>query len=549
MTPWLVGLWMALAPAAQAAPNAQTLLTDRAAMEQLIGAVSLDVMTEASVDACSDMGAPSAMTARAAWAAWRERHQIALLRMVLISMKQRNGSSVPPWERLTGPMRQRVLGEPVPERLCAALVQDLQGPGMDASVQFPQARAVAQGLLQIKLAYKPTLPEVMPGAPRGQVLVPSQIPALVKQHGHWSAIGEEAAKQRLGWVFVRGRVERYGMDGDRYRLVQAQGERRSPQTIALDVSAEPWMGREVALRGLFSSLDEAYTSLAAAALVTDTSGLAPSPLAQAPLTRQEVLPQRVSTAPGKGLADRELAAIVLHGEANTLDGSRWEEDVRFLLRDGSAYRRGGMPPDQLNVAASRELEPGQWSRWRSQGLRYEMQDADDEGRTIGVWQAMPHRAVKPWPVGTRLEGSFSRASFTGSLVLGGRSSSETFRFLPNGRFERSFSATSSTGTLAATLNNTVIAGASHADGQGSSRVGGGSVGSGPAGSPGGSVGAVSAQQADDGASRRGRYQLGGYALLLDYDDGHQERLLSFPVDDQRQAVFIGHGSLNRESRN
>jgi hypothetical protein len=545
----LAGLLVAVHQVACAAPNPQALLTDRAAMEQLISAVSLDVMTEASVNACSDLGAPSAAAARAAWVSWRERHQVAPLRMVLISMRQRNASSMPPWERMTEPMRDRLLGEPVPERLCAALVQDLQGPGMDVSAQFPQARAVAQGLLQIQLAYKPTLPDLMPGAPRGQILVPSQIPALVKQHGQWSAIGEDDAKQRLGWVYAKGRVERYGMDGDRYRLVQVQGERRSLQTIALDVSAEPWMGREVVLRGVFTSLSEAYSSLSAAALVSDASGLSPSPLAQAPLLRQEVLVQRVSTAPGKGLADKELAAIVLHGEANNLDGSRWEDDVRFLLRDGTAYRRCAMPPDQLDVTASRQLEPQAWGRWRSQGSRTEMQDTDDEGRPSGTWQPMPHRAVKPWPVGTRLEGSFSRASFTGSLVLGGRSSSETFRFLPNGRFERMFSAMSSTGTLAATLNNTVIAGSSHADGRGSSRVGGGTVGNGPAGGPGGSVGAVSAQQLDDGASRRGRYQFSGYALRLDYDDGHQERLLSFPVDDQRQAVFIGHGSFNRDSRN
>lgn len=545
----LVALSFMATHAVLAAPNAASLLANQAAMEQLISAVSLDVMTEAAVDACSDMGAPSAATARAAWVAWRERHQIAPLRMVLISMKQRNGSSLPPWERLTEPMRQRVLNEAVPDKVCAALAQDLQGPAMDARAQFPQAQAVAKGLLQIQLAYTPTLPAVMPGTPRGQLLVPSQIPALVKQHGRWTAIGDDAARQRLGWVYVKGRVERYGMDGDRYRLVQTQGERRAAQTVALDVSAEPWMGREVVLRGLFSSLDDAYTSLAAATLVADASGLSPSPLPQAPLERQEILLQRVRTAPGQGLAEKDLAAIVQHGEADNVNGTRWQDDVRFLLRDGTVYRRSEMPPDQLDVAASRRLEPDQWGRWRSNGTRYEMQDAGDEGRPTGSWQPVPHRAVKPWPAGTRLEGSFSRASFTGSLVLGGRSSSETFRFLPNGRFERIFSATSSTGTLAATMNNTVIAGSSHADGQGSSAVGGGSVGNGPAGGGGGTVGAVSARRADDGASRRGRYQLGGFVLQLDYDDGHQERLLSFPVDDQRQTVFVGHGSLTRDAKN
>jgi hypothetical protein len=534
--------------AAQAAvPAAGPLVADRAAMEQLISAVSLDVMTEASVEACSDIGAPSAAQARAAWTAWRERHQVAPLRMVLISLKQRDSSSVPPWGRLTEPMRRRVLAEAQPDKVCAALAGDLQGPAMDVSAQFPQARAVAQGLLQIKLAYKPTLPGIAPGTPRGQVLQPSQIPALVKQHGRWTAVSEEAAMKNLGLVYVKGRVERHGSDGDRYRLAQEQGDRRSAHTISLDVSAEPWVGRDVVLRGVFSSLDNAYANLAAAALVTDASGLVPSSLPQEPLARKEVLLQRVTTPPGRGLPDKELVAVVIHGQANNVNGTTWEEDVRFLLKDGTAYRRAEMPPDQLDVAASRRLEPQQWSRWRGADNRYEMQEQDDEGRPDGGWQPRQHHAVKPWPRDTRLDGRFSRASFTGSLVLGGRSSSETMRFTRDGRFERTFSAMSSTGTLAATLNNTVIAGSSYADGQGSSSVGGGSVGTGPAGGPGGTAGAYSSRRADDGASRRGRYQLSGFTLLLQYDDGHQERLLSFPVQDDRKTVYVGNGSLSLDN--
>lgn len=523
-----------------ATPNAAALLTDRAAMEQLVSAVSLDVMTEASVDACSDIGAASALQARTAWVAWRERQQLAALRMVMISMKQRDGSVIPPWSRLTEPMRARVLGDAAADRTCAALAQDLQGPAMDIGTQYPQARAVAQALLQAKLAYRPTLPDTVPGTPRGQVVLPSQIPALVKQHGRWTAFGEDAARQRLGWVYVRGRVERHGSDGDRYRLVQEQGERRSPQMISLDASAEPWMGREVVLRGLFSSLDTSYANLAAAAVVTDASGLTPSPLPQAPLERREVLPQRVQTAPGRGLTDRTLAAVVLHGEANNVNGTRWEEDVRYLLRDGSFYRRARLPPDQLDVAASRRLEPQQWGRWRAAGNAYEMQAQDDDGRPSGGWAAAAHQPVRPWPAGTRLDGRYTRSSFTGSSFFGGMSRTQGIRFTPDGRFERSFHGLSSTGTMQA-ITGTVIGGSSHGDGQGSSGVGGGTVATG-----GGAVGAVAGSRKDDGASRRGRYELQGFAISLHYDDGRTERLLSFPVRGDRRSVYVGDGSYDLE---
>jgi hypothetical protein len=89
--------------------------TDPAAIAQLVGAVSLDVMSEASLQACTDMGVPAAAEMRDAWVAWREQHQLAPLRMVVSDLMRRRGSSAPSWERLTQPLRQRVLAEPKPE--------------------------------------------------------------------------------------------------------------------------------------------------------------------------------------------------------------------------------------------------------------------------------------------------------------------------------------------------------------------------------------------------------------------------------------------------
>ena len=40
----------------------------------------------------------------------------------------------------------------------------------------------------------------------------------------------------------------------------------------------------------------------------------------------------------------------------------------------------GLPPDQLDVAAPRRLEPQQWGHWRRTGGRLEVQAQDDEGR-------------------------------------------------------------------------------------------------------------------------------------------------------------------------
>jgi len=526
-------LLLALAAAAGAAAgannDAQRLATDPAAMQQLVSAVSLDVMTEASVDACDDMGAPAASAARTAWVSWRERHQLAPLRMVLRNFSRARGSaSAPSWSRLTAPMRQRVLAEANPEPTCAGLVRDLQSPSMDASALYPQAAAVARALVALGMAPKPTSPAVIPGQARGTVVLPSQVAAL-----------GQAAQRRGDVVYVKGWVQRWGREGDDFELVQrAEAGRRPPGKIVLGFDAEPWMGREIVLRGEASSFSGSTLFLREAALVADGSALTPSPLPLAPAVRQEVLLQRVTTPPGKGLADKDIAAVVIHGQSNYSNGTRWEEDVRFLLRDGSVYRRTEMPPDQLNAAASRQLEPQQWGRWRAAGSGYEMQTQDDDGRP-GAWEAEKHYAVKPWPADTRLEGSFSRGSFHGSLAMGGMSFRNGMRFTRDGRFERSSSSLGTSGSVGATLNGTMVSSSSQADGSGSSSTGGGVVGG-----PFGAAGAVSARKADDGASRRGRYRLSGYVLTLDFDDGHQERLLSFPVHGDGKTVYVGEGSLS-----
>ena len=127
------------------------------------------------------------------------------------------------------------------------------------------------------------------------------------------------------------------------------------------------------------------------------------------------------------------------------------------------------------------------------------------------------------------------------MITGGTSATRGIRFTKDGRFERSFSAVSSTGSLQA-ITGTVIAGSSHGDGKGSSSTGSSTVGTGL-----GDVGVSSGTRTkDDGASRRGRYQLNGFAITLEYDDGHQERLLSFPVDSDNRSVYIGTGSYDRD---
>ncbi len=532
-----LGLGLTLALGAPATAAAAASVLDAGTMGQVVGAATLDAMAEASVRACVEMGVPQSAALQTAFADWRTRHRLPLLRSVVMSLAARQHRD-PPWKDMSETMHQRVLDEPQPDKACEALMQDWSTPTMDASTLYPAAVATAQVLIAEKLAHAPEPLPVVPGSlGGGQVLTIAQLLKLIEPAG--KAGGGQDARRPLSNVLVRGRVVRWLDDRVSFQLVQDEGSFSAQRAIVLRFDAEPLLGREVVLRGDVKN-PRAYTvELSDAAWLSDPSGLQASPLPAQALRRKPVPLQRVLGKPGQGVQEKELTAVVLYGYGDYSNGSQWREDVRFLLRDGSAYLRTEMPPDQLDAGRSRRLEPQQWARWRARGEHYDFQAQNEQGAPEGAWEAAQHRPMRPWAPGTRLEGSYSRSAFHGSLFTGGTASTNSIRFSRDGRFERSFYAQSGSGSLAA-VQGTVIHGASSGDGKGSQRVFAGTVGTGL-----GNVTTTSGPaRKDDGASRRGSYTLSGYVAVLRYDDGHEERLLSFPVDDGSRSVYLGQGSYS-----
>ena len=525
-----------LAAAAATAPTPPPV--DPVAMSQLVHAVGLDVMTEATVSACEDVGAASFEPLRTAWATWRARHELSPMGRVLKESALRAGQKAAAWDELTEPMRQRVLNDAAPDATCAALARDLTTPAMDASALYPRAGEAAAALVKAGMASVPKPLPVLDTPPRGQFITPGQVEALQTQMSPgWSVVSQEVAQQKLGWVYVKGRVTRGDAKVFPFHLVQDQGDREIGTKVYLKTSAaEDWVGREIVLRGLVTSLSSYSMTLENVSLLTDPSGLTPSPLKLEKWSRKPVILRRVLSPPGKGVADKDIAAVGIYGKTG-YDGTGWFEDVIFLLRDGTVYHRTSMPPDELNVTASRQLEPQQWGRWRQIPGGQELQSQDADGKPRDDWTLSKYVAAKPWPRDTRLDGRFTYATFSGSLMLGGVSSRHTIRFTRDGRFERSDGSVAGSGGMAA-MNGAVISAATHRDGSGSTSVAGGTANG---------AGATSGvRSVDDGAGRRGRYQLSGYALTLDFDDGHQERLLSFPVNAEQTTVYVGNTSFMRE---
>lgn len=522
----MAGLWSAAALAAPVAPAAP----DAAAIGQLVEAASLDAMAEASVQACLEMGFPNGAALETAYADWRTRHRLPLSRSVVMSLAARQHKDLP-WKEVSTAMRERVRTEAQPDKACEALMRDWSSPTMDASALYPLAEPTARSLIESRVAHTPSpVPTIgaVPGG--GQVLSVAQVLALIEPLKRGSG-----ARQGLPPLLIKGRVRRWLDDRVSFRLVQESGEFQAQRALKLGFDAEPLLGQEVVLRATLKNSHDYVLELDDAAWVSDPAGLQPSPLPAQALRRMPVPLQRVLAKPGQGLSEKDLAAVVLYGYADYSNGSQWREEVRYLLRDGTAFERTEMPPDQLDAARSRRLEPQHWLRWRAKGEHFEFQAQDDRGAPEGEWKAGQHLAMRPWPAGTRLDGYFSRSAFYGSLFTGGTSSTRGIRFSRDGRFERSFRSMSGSGSMAA-AQGTAIHGSASGDGKGSQRVAGGTVGTGL-----GSVTTTTGvDRQDDGASRRGTYTLSGFVALLRYDDGHEERLLSFPVRDG--SVYLGDAS-------
>lgn len=523
-------LWCKAVVAAGAGP-AMPAMPDAGAIGQLVEAATLDAMTEASVLACLDMGIANGAAMENAYADWRTRHRLALSRSVVMSLAARQHRELP-WKAMSAAMRERVLGEAQPDAACDALMRDWTAPTMDVGALYPAASATAQALIEAQVAHAPSPVPTLAGiSGGGQVLSVSQLLGLVESQR------QGGAQRSMPLLLIRGRVRRWLDDRVSFQLVQDEGPFQAQRALKLDFDAEPLLGREVVLRAALKDPRDYFLTLDGAAWVREPAGLVPSALPAQALRRKGVPLQRVLAKPGQGVAEKELAGVVLHGYADYSNGSQWREEVRFLLRDGTAYDRTEMPPDQLLARQSRRLEPQHWLRWRARGAHYEFQAQDDQGAPSGDWTAGEHRAMRPWAPGTRLDGRYSRSAFYGSLFTGGTSSTRGIRFMPDGRFERSYHSLSGSGSMAA-IQGTAIYGSASGDGKGSHSVAGGTVGTGL-----GSVTTTTApRQQDDGASRRGQYTLSGYTALLRYDDGHEERLLSFPVRDG--SVYLGDASYS-----
>jgi hypothetical protein len=531
------------------------------AQKAMASIVGLDISSADIVEWCSSRAPASAAPLRSAWQAWRSANAVEdVTRGVNPELLRRTRNGMASVIAATREKLSRA-GEPV--TVCPGLRSMWSSAEFDArrtyAAAYTPAPATAETPRATTAAARNTSPPsgatsreapqpreafdatnyAATARPTGTVYTVAQMTALRKE---WVGTpynfrqGRQAARA-AGTLYISGTVVQRG---ERFYLQSTDGAFASSISVAAGIPISAFLGQEITLQGTLDDLPSSLIFLRAPRVVRDPSALRPSTLPSAPgMQRTRVPVEQITTTPGNGAHSRDLVGMHYHWSSGTgVNGYEFREEIRLLFRDGTAYLRTDVPPSDLDVAASRRLEPQNWARWRRAGNDFEFQKRDDYGQPEGDWFKKSGRLAAAWNPNQRLTGTYSSAAFYGSIALGGTYSTNSYSFTPDGRWERVGFSRSSSGSMAAQEPVGYSGSASSvSDGSGTKS----SAGAGNAG-----VYTRSSSQRDDGAKNRGTYRFDGMTLELKADDGTVRRVISMPMDAALKSIFLFGKSYSRK---
>ncbi len=252
---------------------------------------------------------------------------------------------------------------------------------------------------------------------------------------------------------------------------------------------------------------------------------------------------RFSTAPGKGIQLGQIEGIA-HSYENqwTYSGLQAVERIYLLLKDGSVMENPPVPPNEIDLTASKRNDAKSWGRWKRQAPLLFVKMPEDKD-----WQRTKATMTLSAQPNDRLEGEYSTGS---SYSLGGGNFGGTtyfwyYTFKKDSTYTRETSSISTTGT--AQSNNGFFSSSTGYSGpSGSSSSSGftstGSISQSAGASP--DVVGSSSGQKNDGANFFGTYSVNGYTLTLKTKSGKVRRALFFFWDKKRDYINIGDSSYS-----
>ncbi|MEJ2619792.1 MAG: hypothetical protein P8163_05910, partial [Candidatus Thiodiazotropha sp.] len=246
-------------------------------------------------------------------------------------------------------------------------------------------------------------------------------------------------------------------------------------------------------------------------------------------SKRERIQQAIRVAPGDGLRLSDIDQVWVYSRIDLIWGGI-DLDTYLLLKDGTAYKNCVIPPDELNIEISKQLEPKKWSRWRKHFGTYQIRD-EKKSEWIDL-KGGPGGMVTD---ASQLVGKYINAG--GSEFRG--SWKKTITFLENQRFELSSFFMN---------DNSVLGGGDRAPGGealiplvgvvGSSDKYGSSGASSVIGD---NIAGGGSSSKKDGSKNTGKFQVSNYTITMEHDNGLKlNKLFLYENLGDKKSIVLGN---------
>lgn len=241
--------------------------------------------------------------------------------------------------------------------------------------------------------------------------------------------------------------------------------------------------------------------------------------------RRSAILGAIRTEPGKGVKKRQVKRVLTYPvDGRSGDFVTYDIHSMVLFKDGWALRNASVPIADLNIEASKALQPNKWFKWRKRWGKYQFKSVDAK-----EWRKFknPLRA-KPARRKLKLNDYYDYHSASGSMIYGASTYSASYTFKKDGTYTSSSSSLMGSGTWGslAGMPSSTVAGYCN-------EKGGSSVAS--------IIGAYSTayskkERPECGDGKSGKYLIDGYMITLEANNGVTRRL---PFYRHRDWIVIG----------
>ncbi|MEJ2618687.1 MAG: hypothetical protein P8163_00210 [Candidatus Thiodiazotropha sp.] len=140
----------------------------------------------------------------------------------------------------------------------------------------------------------------------------------------------------------------------------------------------------------YKILNDAKKHLLTQPSVTNSSIAATEPVSrnqekpkQSPKRKSQQISEQIRVAPDKGADLGDIELVWVYSRADVIRGG-FDVDTHLLLEDGTAYKDCRIPPGELDIEASKQLEPDKWTEWRKHWGTYQMKNKENGKKQVSV---------------------------------------------------------------------------------------------------------------------------------------------------------------------